>query len=162
MNLVSFHRGWLGIDPERTPKEFQVSPQQAHLYGAFPKARGFFYPDGPRISEAHDRELLLGTLILALAQIRPNSGHPVFLVIPKVHTEWVTDQMKGVVRYILRTRKGTPGGNDLVADLFNRIYLCTNPFLMAAEPARWTAFGIQKSDILPSWLTEGLIEVPHG
>jgi len=155
MDLVSFHRGWLGIDPERTPKEFLVSPQQICLYGAFPKARGFS-------SAEYDPNLFLGVLILALAQMAPKSGHPVFLFTPKVHAEWVTEQMKTVARYMIRTRKNTPGGVDLVKDVLSRIYLNTRPFQTPVEPARWAAFGLQKKDALPSWITEGLIEVPRG
>jgi hypothetical protein len=154
MDLVSFHRGWLGIDPERTPKEFLVSPRQTYLYGAFPKARGFS-------SAERDPDLFLGVLILALAQIAPNSGQPVFLFTPKVHDAWVTEQLRTVARYMIRTRKDTPGGVALVKDVLGRVYLNNRPFQTPVEPARWVAFGLQKKDALPSWIIEGLIEVPN-
>jgi hypothetical protein len=154
MDLVSFHKDWLGRDPERTPKDFRVTPQQVCLYEAFPKAKGFS-------SDEHEFGLFLGVFILALAQTKCQSAQPVYLVTSKVHADWVVAQMQTIARYMVRTRKNLPNGVGLVQDVLGQVFLNLRPIQTPVEPARWVAFGLRKEAPLPTWIVNGLIDVPN-
>lgn len=154
MDLVSFHRNWLGQDLEHTPKDFQLTPQQVRLYASFPQGRGFS-------STAQDPNLFLGTIIIMFAQIRPTLKQPVILITSSAHMEWVISQMRTLARYLIRTRKYTPGGVDFVRHILDQVILNTKPLQML-EPARWAAFGLSKLEPLPSWIVDSLIEVEDG
>lgn len=156
VDLVAFHKGWFGKDPEHTPKSLWVLPPQQRLYNAFPEARGFSSSD-------EDISLLLGALIVALAQTKPKSTQRVLLLVPKVHTRWVLVQMKAVARYLIRARKHNPESVELVRNVFGQVFLYGTPHKQPDEPARWASFGFRKDDpLIPQWCRDGLLEADDG
>ena len=151
MDLVSFHRSWLGKDPDHTPRTFWVSPRQIELYQAWPEAKGVS-------SKEMEEDLFVGALILLLAQTRPESKKKVSLVLPFSHKEWAVGQMNKVVRYMIRCRRKDRRGVALVKDVIGQIYMHHMPNQMTDEPARWAALGFRKNDDIPEWMSESLLE----
>jgi hypothetical protein len=148
MNLIEFHKNWLGKDPNHTPKEFQISPPQMRLYES--QGRGFS-------SKEKEFVLFVGILILALSQIKPNKGQ-VILITPDSHLHWVTAQMSTIARYMIRTRKKSAEGVALVRTILSQILLNTRP-MQISEPTSWVSFGLSREDPLPEWLSNRLIDV---
>lgn len=151
MDLVSFHRNWFGKDPIRTPSSFLVRPEQIELYEAWPKARGLS-------NKEKDPSIFVATLVLALLQTRPKSSGKVLLITPPTHRQWVLEQMKSVVRYMVRCRKNNPNGIATVKDVASQIYLYHTPSQIFTEPAKWVSFGFDSLDAdVPSWMSNALL-----
>lgn len=156
MDLVAFHRGWFGKNPDHTPKSFQVTPRQTYLYREYPKVKG--YSDNRQ-----DVELFIGALVIALAQTDPSAEHEhlVYILTPPVLSPWVDSQTIAIARYLIRSRRTSPKGIELVRKVFHQIVPCGFPHKMP-EPARWSSFGFLKEDsLIPPWLAAGLAEVSN-
>ncbi len=152
MDLISFHRSWLGKDPQHTPAPYLITPRQIKLYESWPQARGTY-------SEKGDVDLFVATFILTLAQTKPGDNRKVFFLTPRSHAPWVREQMAILVRYLIRCRRRSPKGIQVVKDVVKQIYLSDKPFKFVDPPEHWVVFGFSAKGVMPPWIAESLVEI---
>lgn len=153
MDLVVFHQGLLGRDPNRTPAVFHVSDLHRRLYDAYPAARGFSTPP----TEGRHEGRFLATLVLALAQTKPGDDRKVYLFVPRFHEPWARTRIEGVARHTIRCRKKDAVGVRAMQAIFRQLTPCGD-FAQVSEPDYWVAFGFSLAGKLPDWIGRRLIE----
>jgi len=156
MDYAVFHRKLLGLEPEKTPAEFQVTPIQERLYSAMGKAtpRNGFLLESTESLERHD--LFVATFVIAYAQT--SSGTVVFAV-SKASLRWANEQIRQIARRIFHTR--AKASRDVLRQLylsFERLSIGSN-ILQLPEPDRWVAYGFHDQDLLPPWMRGRLLPV---
>jgi len=149
MHPLSLHQGLLGRDPQRTPIGFRVTPRQKQIYSCNSKG----------ISQKQsDPELFLATLVIALAQTDHQKSRQVSLFTPKQMRPWVVQRIQEIFRYAVRCRKGNRDGLQVLKDAFSQISLDHRFIQAQKEPDYWAAFGVERSGLLPPWLSKGLVD----
>ncbi len=136
------------------------TPQEIHtrLYGAFPAALGFS-------SNARDDSMFEAVLTLALLQAGKSGGetefHKVYFLVPaSISDGWVVPKFRTSAKHIFdRLKRGkSVAAVKHVGDLFKGVMLGSQVFTLPQEPDRWVAFGFSKTDPIPDWMRNKLLD----
>ena len=153
MGYSDFHRNLLGIDPQKTPAAFWVTPLQEKLYMASEedRKRGYLLDSSATLQSW---EHFLATFVVAYSQAR--DGRVVFAVSAATHA-WTNEQLKKVARRIFSTRAGADRASiQVLYNGFARLSIGSN-VLRVDEPPRWVAYGFHDNDVLPPWMRGRLL-----
>jgi hypothetical protein len=128
------------------------------LYETFPTALGFS-------SKEIDVRLFEAVLILALHQAGKKTGektfHKVYFLAPANLADlWVIAEFKAAAKRIfarLKTGKSVEAVKH-VGTLFHQIMLGSQVFNLPGEPDHWVAFGFSRSDHVPEWMRDKLVD----
>jgi hypothetical protein len=153
MDLVSFHRKFLGVS-SHTPEAMFVTTVQEELYKEFRSFRGISFRE-------KNVELRTAAVMMALAQLTPGAKDKAIILTIKPYVPWVEEGLRDITRQIFRSRTkerlGLPRAREacrIAADVLSRVAISSD-FLAPGiqEPPNWTAVGIHKdAPGLPSWL----------
>lgn len=154
MDLVALHHELFGEDSEDTPEALRVTELHRKLYRAFPSVRGASF-------KGEDSEALPAIIVMAIAQLRPDTQDKAYIYTTKLCEEWVLRGLRLAARRAMRCKEKSVDREAFVRDRFGRV-LVGHGFLRIAEPGRWVAIGLSLDAPLPPWLKDKLIEVPRG
>lgn len=154
MDLVALHHELFGEDSEDTPEALRVTKLHRRLYRGFPAVRGASF-------KGKDPEALPAVIVMALAQLRPDTQDKAYIYTTKLCEDWTLSGLRSAARRILRCRKKSVDRETFVRDRFGRI-LVGHGFLRMAEPSHWVAIGLSLEAPLPPWLKARLIEARRG
>jgi len=132
--------------------------EQMRLYEAFPSVLGFS-------SKQSSTPLFEAVLVLALHQAGKKTGeknfHKVYFLAPANLAEsWVVAEFKTAAKRIfgrLKTGKSVEAVKH-VGTLFHQVMLGSQVFSLPNEPDYWVAFGFTRSDPVPEWLRNKLMD----
>jgi hypothetical protein len=152
IDYLVFHQNLLGIDPDKTPRAFRVTPAQQRLYAAAePPRHGFLLPSSKSLESW---EHFLATFVLAYAQTQ--RGVVVFAVSAATQ-RWAGEQVKKIAHHIFGSRAKMPRKSiEELYGYFQNIVIGSN-VLQVNEPARWVAYGFNEKDLLPPWMRGRLL-----
>jgi len=146
-DFAQFHQNLLGIDPDKTPANFRLSPIHQRLYDEAQKGRhgGLL----PHQGSLENWDHFLATFIVAYSQT--NQGQVFFAVSASTH-KWAINQVNAVARHIFATRKKTP--KPTLVRLYQGLQALSmgSNVLRIAEPPRWVVYGFHEKDVLPPWM----------
>lgn len=145
--LAQFHQNLLGMDLDKTPVRFRISPIQRRLYDEIAKGKhGGFLPSQASLE---NWDQFLATFVAAYAQ---TTDGMVLFVVSAPAQKWVLEQVKTVARRIFASRTGK--GRSTIQRLFQcfqHLSVGSN-VLQVSEPPRWVAYGFNDKDVLPPWM----------
>jgi hypothetical protein len=154
MDYAAFHQNLLGILPEKTPREFRITPAQERLYTASKESTKHGYLLVSSWDSRESWEHFLATFILAYAQTP--TGEVAFAVSGSTQ-KWAGEQLKKIARHIFSTRaKASRASIQELYGYFQRLMMGSN-ILQLDEPTRWVAYGFNDADILPPWMRGHLL-----
>jgi hypothetical protein len=143
----------LGSDP---------TPKQERIYEAYPRARG-------ASAREMDQETFESALVMAITQTFPNGPNAepfkCYFFVPASAEKWAIEQLNVSARRIFEKLKGMPPARrSLAAKQIGRFLKCimmgSRVLQLEKGPERWVAFGFEKSDPIPDWLRDGLLDEP--
>lgn len=154
MDYVVFHQKLLGLDPEKTPAEFRVTPAQERLYRAAEKdipRHGFLLPSGKSLESW---EHFVATFVLAYAQ---TEAGPVAFAVSAATQKWTGEQVRKIARRIFHAR--AKSSRESVVQLYSYFQqlVIGSAVLQHPEPERWVAYGFHDHDLLPPWMRGRLL-----
>jgi hypothetical protein len=142
------HMTLLGLKPTST---------QISLYGSFPSKRGYVW------TGKHDEERFDAVFLTAFSQAFQREGEDapnrVYLLIPPTSRDWVLVQVKRLTKVIFgrcKERKAVDRAKEL-GKLFSYMMVGGRVHQMGIEPSRWSAYGFSSSDLVPEWVSKGLL-----
>lgn len=156
IDFVAFHKNLLGIDPQKTPKEFRLTDAQERLYAeSHESARHGYLLTASK--ELKSWEHLVATFILAYGQTQ--EGSVTFAVSAPTHS-WANAQIKKIAHHIFALRASLPKTSLQPLFVgFQRMAMGSNILQLMSPPDRWVAYGFSETDVLPPWMRNRLLNV---
>lgn len=154
-DYTRFHQNLLGIDPEKTPLNFRLSPVHQRIYSEAEKGKhGSLFAH--QAASLEDWDHFLATFIIAYAQTKDGQ---VFFAVSASAQKWALQQVNVVARRIFASRKGSP--KPMLHRLYQSFQLLSigSNILQITEPPRWVAYGFHDKDVLPPWM-RGKLAIP--
>lgn len=125
---------------------------QVRLYENFPEYRGIS-------DRSLDPEVMEAIVVQAL--VTGTVKDRVFIYAPPAHEAWVMQQFDSIASVIFEIVKTTPFPKKYAMAygmMFQKIAFMGRVLQVPSEPAHWLSFGFVKSDPVPDWLKDRLLE----
>lgn len=134
------------------------SPKHVRIYEAFPGSHGVS-------SKELDEEVFEAALILAIVQTYPRHQRPTpfkcFLFVPAETHKWAVEQTSVCAKRMfaeLKREKKVDIAKHL-GTFFHAISMGCRILQLQEAPERWVSFGFDRSDLIPSWLRDSLLDI---
>ena len=148
--LSTLHSQIIGVEP---------NDDQKRLYASFTDFRG--YSDDDLNSDRFEAIVLLSLSEAA------QSEQGVLVFAPPVHEGWVIRHFNELADRIFTRCKSIGGEATKRIELarayqtmFERVHLTGKLMQIHEAPARWVSFGFKRTDPLPDWVPDKLLEPP--
>ena len=147
MDVAAFHAKLLGIDQDRTPEAFRLSPDALSLYQS--DKRGFRGP-------LYDLTTV-ATIVLALSLTHSEDGpQAVVMAVPMPAADHTMHWLNLTARHIFRQRRGEVESVKVLRAAWKQLVKPRLPIGMV-EPPRWVAFGYDAEIPAPAWVEGRLV-----
>jgi hypothetical protein len=137
----------------------EPNAKQRRIYDAYPGTRGLS-------DRGLDEETFESVLVMALTQTLPRANSEPFkcyFFVPASVEKWAIEQLNVRAKRIFAHLKPLKGERKVLAarqlgSFFHCILMGSRVLQLEQGPERWVAFGFDKTDPIPEWLREGLLD----